>query len=158
MVEPSGNVMPEDFLPRLKELVAADRRTPAVKLFMKQVGAPALVTTVMPALPMWRKLKGVAHTLPYDITVVGDTGSGKPLPVARWESITAPALVMHGGKSPAWMGRAARALADVLPDAQHRTLEGQNHTVKPQALAPALLEFFSSRAPSQPETPAAVTG
>lgn len=149
VVDPSGNVMPEDFLGLLKEFVASDRRTAAVKLFMKHVGAPAFVTTVTLLLPRWRKLKGVAHTLPYDITILGDTGSGKPLPASSWRSITAPTLVLHGGKSPVWMGTGARSLADVLPNAQHRTLEGQTHMVKPQVLAPALVEFFAGPGESQ---------
>jgi hypothetical protein len=37
----------------------------------------------------------------------------------------------------------ARALADALPDGQHRTLEGQEHNVDPAVLAPALVEFFN---------------
>jgi hypothetical protein len=34
------------------------------------------------------------------------------------------------------------ALADALPDATYRALPGQNHMVKPQAIAPVLTEFF----------------
>jgi hypothetical protein len=36
-----------------------------------------------------------------------------------------------------------RALANVLPDAMYRTLDGQTHMVKPKALAPVLAEFFT---------------
>jgi len=36
-----------------------------------------------------------------------------------------------------------RALADVLPNAKLRTLEGQTHMVKPKALAPVLVDFFA---------------
>jgi hypothetical protein len=42
------------------------------------------------------------------------------------------------------MTNATRALADALPDASYRTLPGQNHMVKAQALAPVLTEFFAS--------------
>ena len=35
-----------------------------------------------------------------------------------------------------------RALADALPDTRYQTLAGQNHMVKPQAIAPVLTEFF----------------
>jgi len=52
--------------------------------------------------------------------------------------------VAAGGKSPAWMANATRALADTLPDARYRTLPGQNHMVKPQAIAPVLTGFFLS--------------
>jgi hypothetical protein len=40
------------------------------------------------------------------------------------------------------MANATRALADTLPDARYRTLPGQNHMVRPQAIAPVLTEFF----------------
>jgi ribulose kinase len=52
-------------------------------------------------------------------------------------------LVMDGGASPVWIHHAAQALADVLPNAQHRTLEGQTHDVAPEALVPVLKEFFA---------------
>ncbi len=38
---------------------------------------------------------------------------------------------------------AARALVAALPNAEHRTLEDQTHIVKPQALAPVLIEFLA---------------
>ena len=38
-----------------------------------------------------------------------------------------PVLVAAGGKSPTWMQNAMHALAGVLPNAQHRTLERQTH-------------------------------
>jgi hypothetical protein len=43
---------------------------------------------------------------------------------------------------PAWMRNGVRALAGVLPNASHRTLEGQTRIVKPAALTPVLVEFF----------------
>jgi len=47
-----------------------------------------------------------------------------------------------GGASPAWLRNAAQALADVLPNAKRRTLEGQTHNVDAKALAPVLEEFL----------------
>ena len=41
------------------------------------------------------------------------------------------------------MRETAQALAAVIPDAQRRILEGQNHDVAPEALAPVLEEFFA---------------
>jgi len=96
----------------------------------------------MRLLPMWSKLNAVAHTLPYDGAIVKDNQRGKPLPASQWASVTVPALVMDGGKSPVWMRHANRSLASVLPNAQYRTLEGQTHMLKPKAHAPMLVEFF----------------
>lgn len=50
--------------------------------------------------------------------------------------------MIDGGKSPAWMRNAQRAIADALPNATRRTLEGQTHMVSANALAPALVDFF----------------
>ncbi len=132
----------EDGWVRIGEAVAADRRSDAVKLFLKLVGVPGFFIALMRLMPTWSKLKAVAHTLPYDGAIVRDNQTGKPLPASRWASVTIPTLVMDGGKSPAWMRHANRSLASVLPNAQYRTLEGQTHTLKPKAHAPSLVEFF----------------
>lgn len=127
----------------MQALIAEDRRSDAVRMFLRTVGTPALMVAVMRVMPVWSKLKAVAHTLPYDFHVLGDTGSGKPLPADRWATATVPALVMDGGKSPAWMRTAMRSLADTLPDARYRTLAGQTHLLKSGAVAPVLREFFA---------------
>jgi pimeloyl-ACP methyl ester carboxylesterase len=133
----------EDDWVQIGEAVAADRRSEAVKLFLKSVGVPGFVRALMPLMiPVWSKLKAVAHTLPYDGAIVRDNQRGKPLPASRWASVTVPALVMDGENSPAWMLHANRTLASVLPNAQYRTLEGQTHLLKPKAHAPILVEFF----------------
>ena len=55
-----------------------------------------------------------------------------------------PTLVMDGGNSDLRMHSAAQALADALPAAQRRTLEGQTHEVAPEVLAPLLEDFFGA--------------
>ena len=132
----------EDDWVQIGAAVAADRRSEAVKLFLKSVGVPGFFMTLMQLMPMWSKLKAIAHTLPYDGAVVRDNQRGKPLPATRWASVTIPALVMDGGNSSAWMRHANRSLASVLPNAQYRTLQGQTHMLKPKVHAPILLEFF----------------
>jgi pimeloyl-ACP methyl ester carboxylesterase len=130
---------------RIGEAVAADRRSDAVKLFLKSVGAPAFFIALMRLMPMWSKLKAIAHTLLYDGAIVRDNQRGKALPANRWPSVTVPTLVTDGGKSPAWMRRANQSLAASLPSAQYRTLEGQTHMLKPKAHAPMLVEFFKDQ-------------
>jgi pimeloyl-ACP methyl ester carboxylesterase len=146
VVDDSRTPVSDDYLERLKGLVASGRRGDAVRLFMREgVGLPAVFVALMRFMPAWSKLKAVAHTVPYDATIVENYQKGKPLPAGRWASATMPTLVAVGGKSPTWMRRAMRALADVLPNARHRTLEGQTHIVKAGALAPVLAEFFEGR-------------
>ncbi len=47
-----------------------------------------------------------------------------------------------GGGFP-WMREMAQALADAIPDARMRTLEGQEHNANLAALAPVLKDFFA---------------
>jgi pimeloyl-ACP methyl ester carboxylesterase len=131
---------------RLDALLAADRRGAAVKLFMREVvRLPSLLVGAMPAFPGWRANKAVAHTLAYDLAVMGDTQRGEPLPARRWAFVDVPTLVLCGGRSPAWVRHGAAQLADVLPNARQATLEGQTHQVRPDALAPAMTEFLTGR-------------
>ncbi|MEO8129145.1 MAG: alpha/beta hydrolase [Bryobacteraceae bacterium] len=143
IVDDSRPPIPPDFMKRLNEALSTGRRGDAVKLFMKLVGVPAIVVALMRFLPAWSKLKAVAHTLPYDITLVQDYQRGSALPAGRWAGVTTSTLVLDGGKSPAWIRHAMKALAGVLPNAKFRTLEGQTHMVSPKALAPVLAEFFA---------------
>jgi pimeloyl-ACP methyl ester carboxylesterase len=146
IVDDTRTPLPDDYLPRLTSLVSAGRRGDAVKMFMSFVGTPAIFTSVMPLTPVWGKLKAAAPTLVYDITLLADHQRGTPFTPGEWAVVKAPTLVAVGGKSPAWMANATRALADALPDSTYRTLPGQNHMVKGQAIAPVLTSFFNTRA------------
>jgi pimeloyl-ACP methyl ester carboxylesterase len=73
---------------------------------------------------------------------MGDAMGGSPAPLGRWASVAVPTLVMNGGASRDWQRHAVLALVDVLPDARHRTLEGQDHGPDTEVLATALEEFF----------------
>ena len=64
------------------------------------------------------------------------------MPTERAAAVTVPTLVIAGGQSFPFMHETARALANTIPDGQHRTLEGQEHNVDPAVLAPVLVEFF----------------
>lgn len=127
---------------RINEAIAAGRHSDAVTFFLKSVGLPTFMIALMRLMPVWSKLKAIAHTLPYDGAIMQEYQRGQPLPSRRWASVRVPTLVMNGGQSPAWMRHGNRSLANVLPNAQYRTLEGQTHNVKPKAHAPTLVEFF----------------
>jgi pimeloyl-ACP methyl ester carboxylesterase len=145
IVDDTHPPIPDGFLMQLHQAIAAGRRGDAVKRFMKLVGVPAVFVTLMRLLPAWSKLTAVAHTLPYDITLVQDQEKGTPLPATKWAGATMPTLVMDGGKSPKWMRNAMRALAQVLPNAKYRTLEGQTHMINAKAHVPPLVEFFKGQ-------------
>ena len=104
---------------------------------------PAEAVAQMREAPIWPAFEAVAHTLAYDGTLMHGVSQGTPSPLRRWASVTVPTLVIDGEASPSWMHHGAQALADVLPDARRRTLEGQAHDVAPEVLAPVLDEFFA---------------
>jgi pimeloyl-ACP methyl ester carboxylesterase len=151
IVDDTRPPLPQDYVPKLNQFLAAGRRGDAVRLFMRQVGLPGVVIALMRFMPAWSKLKAIAHTLPYDAATLDGTQTGESLPAKRWAAATMPTLVVVGGKSPTWFHHGTQALADVIPNAEHRVLEGQTHMVKPKALAPLLVEFFTSgdRAPAE---------
>jgi len=129
-----------DMSDRLRALVAAGERGEALKAFLIEcVMAPPEVVEGMQATPMWPALEALAHTLPYDTDIFG---AGE-LPAERLRAIEAPTLVMDGGASPDWARNAAAALAGVLPNVRHVTLEGQTHAVDPALVAPLLADFFA---------------
>jgi pimeloyl-ACP methyl ester carboxylesterase len=142
VVDDSRPPVPQGFPAQLAKLILSDQRSKAIKLFMtKGVRVPAVFVALMPLLPTWSKLKAVAHTIPYDAGLVYRSQQGEPLMTNRWGD-TRKTLVINGGKSPRWMRNGVKALAELLPNAEHRTLPGQTHLVKPEALAPVLTEFF----------------
>jgi len=139
-VDASRPPVPSDYRTRLDTLLAEGRRGDAVELFLTEaVGVPPDLVAQMRQAPMWSGMEAVAHTLPYDHAVMGDSA----IPTARFASITIPTLVMDGGASPAWIRDAAQELADTIPNARHLTLENQTHSVAPDAIAPVLVEFFT---------------
>ena len=148
IVTPEATRPTPDYGERLDELVAAGDRSGAVKHFMRNsIGVPAPFVALMRLMPMWKDLKATAHTLPYDWAALGKhTMYGAPLNAEEWASVTVPTLVAYGAKSPAVLQQGSRALAEVLANAELRELEGVNHNVKMNVLAPVLAEFFTREA------------
>jgi pimeloyl-ACP methyl ester carboxylesterase len=137
----SARTAPPDSEAQLKRLIAAGRRGDAVKFFMvDMVGMPAIFAYILRVLPIWPKLKAVAHTLPYDAAVLGDFS----LPKERAASVAVPTLVIGGEKSPVELRSAVSAVAEAVPRAKLRMLKGQTHNVSVKVLAPVLVEFFGT--------------
>jgi pimeloyl-ACP methyl ester carboxylesterase len=149
IVDDSRPAIPADYRAQLDACIESGRRGDAVRLFMRQVGVPSVLVALMRLAPAWSRLEAVAHTLAYDAEVMGETQAGAPLPAGRWAGVTTPTMVVVGGKSPTWFHHGTGALADALPNADHRVLDGQTHMVKAKALAPLLSEFFAGPSPAE---------
>lgn len=138
-----------DLAARVGEALGAGRRGEAVALFMNRaVGVPTAGVWMMRLMRRtWGNLEAMAHTIPYDLTIMDGYRQGGPLPAERWASVAVPTLVLDGAKSPDHLRAAAAALADALPNAQHRTLEDVSHAsvvMAPKKLVPTLERFFGT--------------
>src|SRR4051794_17651887 len=109
---------------------------------MRLVGVPAPFIGLMRVLPAWKKMTGVAHTLPYDLAIVTPYQQGEPLPVGRYAGIGQDTLVIAGGKSPEYMRNAQAAVAAAVPNGRLETLPGQTHMVKAKVTAPVVARFL----------------
>lgn len=127
---------------RTRELVEAGRSDGAVRLFLRTVGMPGPMITVLRFLPPWRHMVGMAHTLPHDYAIVLDHQQARPLPGGYYDAVVPETLVLAGGKSPAYMRNAQAAVAAAIPRARLETLPGQTHLVKPKVVAAAATPFL----------------
>lgn len=132
-----------EIAPQLAELIGAGRRGDAVELFQTDaVGIPAAIVAQMRNAPFRPGLEKMAHTLVYESTIL------KALPAGLTESVKTSTLVLDGDQSPEVMRRAAKTLADSLPQGRYRTLTGQGHDIVPAVAAPVLEEFFLAQSSS----------
>jgi pimeloyl-ACP methyl ester carboxylesterase len=135
------------YLGQLRADLAEGRRGDAVARFMRFVGMPAEQVDGMRRAPFWPGMEAVAPTLAYDhAAILGEPWS---VPTELAARVCVPALVMAGDAGLPFMPDTARLLSRAIPQGQLRMLEGQTHEVSPGALAPVLVEFFSSPPPGR---------
>ena len=143
--EPPFSINPKDgedwkiYTNQVTEYVQAGHFGDAAKLFLATAGVPKLFMRLLSISPLWRKIKKLARTLPYDAQIVYD----RALPTGAF-AITTPTAIIDGGSSPQSMLAATEALAKRLPHAWHQTLPHQTHNVKPKVIAPIITEFLKS--------------
>jgi pimeloyl-ACP methyl ester carboxylesterase len=125
----------------IKALIDEDRRTEAISMFLTAMGAPPDVVEATAALP---NMQAVAPTMPYDFAVNGDFERGGVIPVDHVRSISVPTLVLAGTASPEFFLTAAQRVADLLPDGRYQELEGADHGVPADVVAPVVAAFLSS--------------
>ena len=128
---------------RHRALLAEDRRGDAVELVMTTAGMPREMVAEMRRTPRWTELEAMAPTIVYDSEIMGDIDTGETVPTDLLGRVTTESLVLVGGASPEWMIAVGRQVADALPHGRHRVLEGQEHVVPPEVLAPVLAGFFA---------------
>jgi pimeloyl-ACP methyl ester carboxylesterase len=108
----------------------------AVEIFLRSTGAP--FDPAIKESPWWPAMTAVAHTLPYDLALVGNG----QVPTERLAKIGIPTLGTYGGASPAWARESVAAVTAAIPGAIMKVLEGQTHAAAPEVIAPVLIQFF----------------
>lgn len=157
VVDRAHHVPPVELGKRLHQLVAANRRSAAARYYLTQaMGIPGVFAALMRVLPVWSKVTATASSTPHDWAVMGSFVRGQPLRPIDWVGVTVPTLVLAGGKSGPLLRKAARAIAHVLPNAEHRELPKLSHNPNVRLLAPAVAGFLSGaedRASCRPRHP-----
>ena len=126
---------------RIGQIVQTGKPGEAAAYFFSAIGTPPHVLEDIKRSPDWESTKKMDFTLAYDYAVLGD--GSVPDTVRR---MSAPTLVIDGEKSMEFVHKAADRIAELVPDARRKTLEGQTHQAAPESVAPLLIEFFSAGA------------
>jgi pimeloyl-ACP methyl ester carboxylesterase len=131
-----------DLAGRLQELLVANDREAAVRLFLREGGGlPEEVLDQIHATPQWAAWLALAHTTLYDAEIGGQC----LLSERRLSALQTPTLVLQGEVSPAWMRASTQALTKALPHGQLAILPGQDHFAMleaPKLLAGELISFL----------------
>lgn len=143
VIDNSRAPIPADYVAHLRELIADGDREGALIYFMTvAVGIPPEYIDGMKEAPFWASSVAVAHTISYDGEIMGATMYGDPASLEQFTSVTTPTLVMVGSESPPYQQNAVETLAKIMPNAEYRSMAGQDHGIAPEVLNPALVEFF----------------
>lgn len=127
-----------DMVDHLRALVDTGRRGEAVEAFQRDcVGIPEDVIVQLRNAPFRPALEAMAHTLVYEATIMGDF----TVPDGLLPRIGQPALVLCGGRSPAWMAATAAFVAAALPSGRVEIVPDIGHDLTPP-LAPPITAFL----------------
>jgi pimeloyl-ACP methyl ester carboxylesterase len=134
-----------EYAKQLQAILSEGRHGDAVELFFTVVGMPPeMVAEMRRNDPGWPTLEALAPTLAYDSEVMGDLSRGGSLPADLAGRVAAQTLVIVGGASPDWMIETGRRVADAVQQGNVEVLDGQEHVVPPDILAPVVKEFLAS--------------
>jgi pimeloyl-ACP methyl ester carboxylesterase len=138
--------IPANYMDQLRKMLSEGRRGDMVAFFNTDaVGLLAEMVEGMKQAPFWGTMEQVAHTLLYDGAFMVDNQRAKPMTDDLRETLKAievPTIVIDGGATYVFLHNTADIVAATITGAIRRTLEGQQHDVEPDAIAPVLIEFF----------------
>ncbi|HLM09543.1 MAG TPA: alpha/beta hydrolase [Thermoleophilaceae bacterium] len=144
---PMGGVLAKaETIDRWEALIRAGERDLVVREFLADVGgyAPEEIDA-MRATPAWTLRLAIVHTVPRELRAE----LGRRLPADELSWMAAPTLMLVGTESPRWATRSTGAYADVIPNVEVRSLEGEGHGATvgaPELVAAQISGFFSGAA------------
>lgn len=137
---------PDPLTARLADLIASGCQGDVVTAFHESIGVPPEFIDQMRTTPHWEAMVAIAPTFVYDCRISDAT---TPEVLA---AVTVPTLVMNSEGSTEDLTGSAAQVSALLPNATHRSLPGQWHTVDDQLLATALIDFFDPSPSTHRET------
>lgn len=124
---------------RTTQLVQTGKPGDAATYFLSAIGLPPQALDDLKRSPKWEGMRKIDFTLVYDYAVLGSGAVPGTI-----DQITIPTLVMVGEKSLDFMRPTADRIAELMPNAQRKVVQGQAHQAAPEAVAPLLVEFFGN--------------
>jgi len=123
---------------RISQLVQTGKPGEAAAFFFSAIGTPPQVLEDMKRSPNWEGISKIDFTLAYDYAVLGNGAVPDTV-----KQVAVPTLVLDGEKSMDFVHPTADRIAELIPNAQRKTIQGQTHQAAPEAVAPLLIEFFA---------------
>lgn len=126
----------------------------ALAMKMSEMGPPWMFGLPVPVLAAFSRralgrpgIRALAEALPVDVRIVREHADR----AAAFAAIAVPTLIVDGTATRPYLRTAAETLARTIPHARRVRLPGRSHAVtqnrdqygRPEAVAPALIEFFA---------------
>lgn len=128
----------------LERLLAEGRRDDLLVTFFREaVLMPDHELERLRALPAWQGRVAAAHTLPRELRAVADRPS---VDENQARAVSVPTLLLLGGDSPQPVKEVTALLADLVPDARTKVLDGQQHVAidtAPELFAGAVIDYIA---------------
>ena len=134
---------PADYVETLNRLAQSGDKGAPFAYFLQSLGTPPEAIEDMKKTPIWPVMESIGPTIAYDGKFMFDAYYTEGKFPARWKHAKMPVLILDGDASFPFMNAAANAVATELPNASRKTLAGQDHGPKPEAMAPVLREFLA---------------
>jgi pimeloyl-ACP methyl ester carboxylesterase len=121
--------------------IADGRGADAIDVFMTAAGVPAEMVEGMRTDP---RMLAMAHTMRYDIEVMGELERGGTIPRDTVQAVRVPTLVLAGGASPDFFRDTATRIAALLADGRYEVLDNEGHDARPELIARIVGAFIAA--------------